>query len=404
MSAIATAVVGGAVISGALSANAAQSAANTQAGAATQASNNSLAATQESNQLQWEMYQQSLVNQSPYMQTGQEANQALASFMGLPGATASPGGQTQAAPTTTASNPQAAATPTGINPTAAVAAPTTLAAAAGNQVATPLTGVAANGAAPVSGVAAPVAATATGTTGAAPAASTAGAVNSPGIGNIAPQNYGATQSQLNAAAGSVTAGQGSSMFNNTDLNAQMAPNYEFQLQQGQQALEASMAASGTLQTGQGLKNIQNYAQNTAAGAYQQAFSNWNTQNQNIYNRLSGIVTPGTGAATAASAAGVTTGGNIANTTMSGTASANNYLTGAAAANAAGTVGVANAISGSIGSGVNGYMGANMYNQIMNNANNSGGGGFTAQPTYYGGGGGFNSLTSGTGPTQIPTGE
>ena len=80
---VAGAVVVGGVASAAIGASAAQSAADTQAAAAQNAAQASLQATNNSNALQWEMYQQQLINQSPYMQGGQEAYAALLGGMGL---------------------------------------------------------------------------------------------------------------------------------------------------------------------------------------------------------------------------------------------------------------------------------------------------------------------------------
>ena len=376
---VAGAVVVGGVASAAISANAASSAANTQANAANNAANASLNATQQSNALQWAQYQQSNVNQSPYMQGGQEGYSALLGAMGLGAPTAYGGpSQTSIMPTNGTTNAPGAATvgspSTGLNPgmatTQQVSNNGTV--APGNQVMTPGGGT--SGAPLASPVAAPggTNATAQGVAVNGPAnVGTSATVNTngagptvPGIGSVAPTNYGATQGQLNSANGAFS-GQLAQQFNNSDLNAQLAPNYQFQLQQGEQALKASMAATGTLQTGQGLKNINDYAQNQASGAYQNAFNNWNTQQNQLYSRLQGIVAPGSAAATSQSNNAVSSGSNIAQTTMAGTAASNNYLTGAAAANAAGTVGAANAISGGIGSGINGYMNAGIYNKYIN---------------------------------------
>lgn len=394
MSGIATAVVAGSVISGVIGSSAASSAADTQAQAATNAANAQLQATNNSNAMQWQMYQQGLVNQSPYLQGGQEGYAALLSAMGLGVPTAggtntgiNPGASAAAPVVGPGSQPTGTTAPPGVNATPGGG--TANGAPPGMQVAAPTSGVgtnpnipsvqgngrgltgmtSANGLSPIGGPGAVAPTSASGINpsaavaapGSAPAA---GSVNIPGIGNVAPTNYGATQSQLNSAGASVTPGQLTQQFNNSDLNAQLAPNYQFQLNQGEQALKASMAATGTLQTGQGLKNINDYAQNQAAGAYQQAFSNWNTQQNNLYTRLQGVIAPGASAATSASGAAQSTGSNIAQTTMAGTSAANNYNTSAAAAGAAGTVGQANAWSNAIGSGVNGYMGANIYNKYM----------------------------------------
>ena len=142
------------------------------------------------------------------------------------------------------------------------------------------------------------------------------------------------------------------------MNSQLAPNYQFQLDQGEQQLKASLAATGMLQTGEGLKDINNYAQNYAGNAYQNAFNNWNTQQNQLYNRLQGMIAPGSAAASAAGGAATSAGSGIAQTGMLGASAANNYMTQSAAANAAGTMGSNNALTGAIGSGLTGYNNAN----------------------------------------------
>jgi hypothetical protein len=75
--------VGGALIG----ANASQSAANTQAGAAAAASNNDLQINRENNALQKQIYDQNVALQEPFRQSGLAANNKLSTLMGLqPGA------------------------------------------------------------------------------------------------------------------------------------------------------------------------------------------------------------------------------------------------------------------------------------------------------------------------------
>ena len=76
-------------------------------------------------------------------------------------------------------------------------------------------------------------------------------------------------------------------FNNTDLNAQLAPNYAFQLQQGQNANRNAANMGGGLLSGNTLQGLNTYSQNFAQGAYQNAFNNYQTQRQNIYSNLAG---------------------------------------------------------------------------------------------------------------------
>ena len=75
-------------------------------------------------------------------------------------------------------------------------------------------------------------------------------------------------------------------FNAADLQAGLAPNYDFMLQQGQRANQNAANASGGLLSGNTLQGMQNYTQNYAGNAYQTAFDNYQKQRQNIYGNLS----------------------------------------------------------------------------------------------------------------------
>lgn len=163
-------------------------------------------------------------------------------------------------------------------------------------------------------------------------------------------------------------------FTNADLNANMAPNYAFQLQQGQQALQNSQAADSGVLSGAALKGMQNFTQNTAAGAYQQAYNNW-LSNQNLnYGQMMGLASLGENAAAMAGNNAVQTGQSIGQN-----------MIGAGNAQAAGMIGGANALSGAIGNAT-GYMGLN---------NMLGGGNLG---DLFGGGGGVS--TASLDPSQI----
>jgi hypothetical protein len=69
-------------------------------------------------------------------------------------------------------------------------------------------------------------------------------------------------------------------FSNADLNAQLAPNYAFMLGQGQQANLMSNNATGGI-GGNAQTALQQYTQNYASNAYQNAFNNFQTQRGNI---------------------------------------------------------------------------------------------------------------------------
>lgn len=92
------------------------------------------------------------------------------------------------------------------------------------------------------------------------------------------------QSGANVGNG-VGSGYLTNQFGAKDLNAQMAPNYDFVLKQGQNALQASNNVGGGLIGGNALAGLQNYTQGIAGNQYQNAFNNYQTQRSNIYNIL-----------------------------------------------------------------------------------------------------------------------
>jgi hypothetical protein len=126
------------------------------------------------------------------------------------------------------------------------------------------------------------------------------------------------------------------------------PGYQFQLQQGQQALQNSQAAQNGVLSGGALKDLIGFNQGMANNAYQNAFGRYMTQNNATYNRLSSLLGIGENAAAGVGNAGAQVMSNVGNT-----------LTSGAAAQAAGRVGEANALSGAINNGMGYYMLNNM---------------------------------------------
>jgi hypothetical protein len=191
-------------------------------------------------------------------------------------------------------------------------------------------------------------------------------------------------------------------FTNADLNAQLAPNYAFQLQQGQGATNAAANATGGMVGGNALQGLENYTQNYAQNAYQNALSNYMNQYQlglssnmsqqqqaynqatanqtNIYNRLAGIAGIGMQGATGAANAQLGTGSNIAQLTQ-----------GIGQATAAGQVGAANAISGGLSNLGNLAFLSNLYGGSTPASTSSGSGLYQLGQGYSGSG--SNYLTS-----------
>lgn len=107
----------------------------------------------------------------------------------------------------------------------------------------------------------------------------------------------------NTSAGGANGGYGSLLQPFTTQQLYSDPSYNFRLQQGELALQRSGAAAGTITSGAGQEAINAYGQNQAATQYQQAFQNYQQNQNNIYGRLSGQVNTGQTANEANQAAG-----------------------------------------------------------------------------------------------------
>jgi hypothetical protein len=177
----------------------------------------------------------------------------------------------------------------------------------------------------------------------------AGGFGTPAMTSVTPVS--GSGGPVGTGAPGIGEGQFTHQFNASDLNANMAPNYAWQLGQGLDAVQNLESAGGGLLSGNSLKGINDYAQNFAGNAYQQAYQNYNANQTNIFNRLADIA-----------GLGQTANQSTANAGQNAALASSNYLTSGAASKAAGMVGSANAING----GVNNALGWNyLYN--MNGA-------------------------------------
>lgn len=119
---------------------------------------------------------------------------------------------------------------------------------------------------------------------------------------------------------------------------QLSPAYNFQLRQGQQGVQNADAAGQGAMSGSALKDLTDYNQSAANTSFNNAFNQYQTQQGNIFSRLSGIAGLGQSSANNTGQQGTTLAGQAAQ-------SATNIGT----AQAGGIVGSANAISGGINS-------------------------------------------------------
>jgi hypothetical protein len=169
-----------------------------------------------------------------------------------------------------------------------------------------------------------------------------------GVGGAAPTTGAAIRPGATGPAGGsmggVSAGQFTSGFTPADLTANLSPGYGFQLATGGQAIRnADTPTQGAL-SGGSLKDLMSFNQGLASTSYQQAYNNWNTTNNTIFGRLSGIAGLGQNAATNVGTAGTTLGTGAA---QAGAA--------AGAAQAGGIVGATNALGGAASSVPLSYM-------------------------------------------------
>lgn len=139
-------------------------------------------------------------------------------------------------------------------------------------------------------------------------------------------------------------------FQTSDFHAD--PGYEFNLSEGQRAIEQGSAGKSGLLSGNEMAAASKYSQGLASTEYQNAYNRYQNQITNSYNRLLGIGTLGQAAAGQNAAAA----GNFAN-------SASNAMIAGGEAQAAGQVGMANAFTGAIGQGVGAYQNSQLVNAL-----------------------------------------
>jgi len=151
-------------------------------------------------------------------------------------------------------------------------------------------------------------------------------------------------------------------FGPEQLQSNLAPNYQFMLNQGLGAQNQALNASG------GGSNIgiagTKFAEDYASNAYQNAFNNYQTQQSNIYNKLANIA--GIGQQSLA---------NLSNLSTGNATNISNLGVGAANAQAAGQVGSASAIASGLNS-----VGSNLTLASLLNPANAGGATSYSNPT------------------------
>lgn len=160
-----------------------------------------------------------------------------------------------------------------------------------------------------------------------------------------PTGSGGVQQILSGGSGTgqpLTGGTGlptgylTQTFGPEQFKAGMDPGYQWRAQQGAQGVMNTAAAGSGSLSGPALKALMEYNQGAASQEYGSAFNRFQTQQGNIFQRLTSMASLGQNAAAGVGNQAVTTGGNIGSN-----------IVGAGNAAAAGQIGAANAWGGAL---------------------------------------------------------
>lgn len=136
------------------------------------------------------------------------------------------------------------------------------------------------------------------------------------------------------------------------------PGYQFNLNQGIQAMQRSAAAKGMLNSTGTMQGLNNYAQGMASNEYSNAYNRFTQSQEQRYNMLSGIAGMGNVANGQMAQVGINTSNNMNSNTI-----------GQGNAMSAGQMAQGNNLGNMVGNGVNSYMNYNLMNRIYGGQNN-----------------------------------
>lgn len=137
---------------------------------------------------------------------------------------------------------------------------------------------------------------------------------------------------------------------------QASPAYQFNLQQGQQALDKAANARGNYYAPQTLQDVSKFSQGLASNEFMNAYNMYNQNQGNLFNRLFSMSGTGQSAANQTGTFGASTANNMGMAGMLGGAS-----------QAAGIMGVGNSLTGGLQNAYSLYQGnqnTQQLNQIL----------------------------------------
>lgn len=362
----------GGIASGVIGSNAAGNAASTQANSADYVANLQQQEADQALNFEQQQYAQQQQEEQPYLQSGEGGLANLDYLLGVP--TPNQGATDQVQP----GNPANGATSGGQIPGTASLLPSTGARPGQVQAQSAPPAIKQGSSTPTTPNGAPGAIT-LGNGSTLPGVPSLSSLVNPSLG----------------AEGSLSQGWGQTFTPPTAQQAAQTPGYQFQLDQGNQAIQRSAAASGDLLSGGTEKALDQYSQGLASTNYQQAYNNaynqYSTnynqfeQNQNNeYNRLASLAGLGQTSVAQLGQIGSNAASNTSNILLNSGAQVGQNINNAGAARSSGYVGQANAINGGISSVGSAATTASLLNLLQNGGTTPGsiGGDLNASNGYY----------------------
>lgn len=141
--------------------------------------------------------------------------------------------------------------------------------------------------------------------------------------DMAPYTAAGTGAVNRLAAGFGTGGEFTGNFTSADFLNNQDPGYQFSMDQGMKALNASMAARGLGTSGAGIKGALAYGTGLGSQEYQNAFNRYQTQRNNTVNGLQSLAGQGQSGANSIATQGANTAANIGSTYMNNAANIGN---------------------------------------------------------------------------------
>ena len=168
--------------------------------------------------------------------------------------------------------------------------------------------------------------------------------------DMAPYIAAGTGAVNRLAAGFGTGGEFTNNFTGADFLANQDPGYQFSMDQGMKALNASMAAKGLGTSGAGIKGALAYGTGLGSQEYQNAFNRYQTQRNNTVNGLQSLSGQGMSGVTTTGNQGANTAANIGSTYMNNAANIGNAGMSAAGIRNSAYGGAANVLGRMYGGG------------------------------------------------------